>query len=157
MPLIAGIAVAALVAIGVIAWLVSAFSGDDASETSAAGGSSETQEITEGLGSADQPIKIGVVGADPYWQTLQDAARDAGINTEIVTFTDYNQPNPALAEGEIDVNQFQHIIFLAQYNVASGENLVPIGSTATYPLGLYSRQFDSVDAIPDGATIAVPK
>src|SRR5699024_4002874 len=36
------------------------------------------------------------------------------------------------------------------------DDLVPISSTATYPLGLYSTQYDSVEAIPDGAQVAVP-
>src|SRR5690606_16914775 len=71
-------------------------------------------------------------------------------------FADYNQPNPALSEGELDLNQFQHVIFLAQHNVASGDDLVPIGATAIYPLGLYSQKYDSVDDIKDGEQVIVP-
>ncbi|MFU8946284.1 MetQ/NlpA family ABC transporter substrate-binding protein [Mycetocola zhadangensis] len=108
-------------------------------------------------GSENETVKIGVVGAsDPYWQTYVDAAADEGITVELVDFSDYNQPNPALAEGEVDLNQFQHIIYLAQYNEANGQDLVPVGATAIYPLGLYSSQYDSVEEIPDGATVAVP-
>ena len=114
-------------------------------------GSSDT------AGSEDETVKIGVVGAsDPYWETYVDAAADEGITVELVDFSDYNQPNPALAEGEVDLNQFQHIVYLAQYNEANGQDLVPVGSTAIYPLGLYSTQYDSVEDIPDGSTIAVP-
>ncbi len=103
------------------------------------------------------PVRIGVVGAgDPYWETYTEAAADEGIEVEIVDFTEYTQPNPALAAGELDLNQFQHIIYLATYNVNAGDDLVAIGSTATYPLGLYSTQYDSVDDIPEGATVAVP-
>ncbi|MCU1406348.1 MAG: methionine transporter substrate-binding protein, partial [Glaciihabitans sp.] len=58
--------------------------------------------------------------------------------------------------GELDLNQFQHIIYLAEYNVQAGEDLTPIGSTAIYPLSLYSTQYDSVDDIPDGSTVAIP-
>ncbi|WP_244931413.1 MetQ/NlpA family ABC transporter substrate-binding protein [Nocardioides sp. W7] len=102
-------------------------------------------------------VKIGVVGAsDPYWETYQQAAADEGIDVEIIDFADYPQPNPALTEGDLDLNQFQHIVYLAGYNVDSGEDLVPIGSTAIYPLGLYSTQHDSVEDIPDGSTVAVP-
>ncbi|MET0933998.1 MAG: MetQ/NlpA family ABC transporter substrate-binding protein [Mycetocola sp.] len=105
----------------------------------------------------DETVKIGVVGAsDPYWETYVDAAADEGITVELVDFSDYNQPNPALAEGEVDLNQFQHIIYLAQFNEANGEDLVPVGATAIYPLGLYSTQYESVEDIPDGATVAVP-
>jgi D-methionine transport system substrate-binding protein len=106
---------------------------------------------------AAKTVRIGVVGAsDPYWATYEKAAEDAGIDVEIVNFADYNQPNPAVAEGELDLNQFQHIVFLADYNVASGEDLQPIGATAIYPLGLHSKQYDSVAEIPEGATVAVP-
>lgn len=107
--------------------------------------------------SQDETVRIGVVGAsDPYWATYKEAAAHEGISVDIVDFSDYNQPNPALSEGELDINQFQHIVFLAQYNVASDDDLVPIGSTAIYPLGLYSSKYDSPKKIPTGETVAVP-
>ena len=108
-------------------------------------------------GSDGDTVRIGVVGAsDPYWSTYTDAAEAAGIDVEIVDFAEYTQPNPALTEGELDLNQFQHLVYLARYNVSSGEELVPVGSTAIYPLGLYSTQYGSVEDIPEGATVAVP-
>ncbi|MCW4386404.1 MetQ/NlpA family ABC transporter substrate-binding protein [Salinibacterium sp. SYSU T00001] len=109
------------------------------------------------LGSESNPVKIGVVGAsDPYWDVYLEATEEEGIFVELVDFADYNQPNPALAAGELDLNQFQHVIFLAQHNVASGDDLVPIGATAIYPLGLYSTKYDSVDDIKDGEQVIVP-
>ncbi|WP_029150398.1 MetQ/NlpA family ABC transporter substrate-binding protein [Microbacterium indicum] len=109
------------------------------------------------LGSAENPVQLGVVGAsDPYWETFQEAADAEGISVDVVDFTEYSQPNPALTEGDLDINQFQHILFLAQYNEESGEDLQPIGATAIYPLGLYSDKYDSPDEIPDGETVLVP-
>ncbi|MFB6611990.1 MetQ/NlpA family ABC transporter substrate-binding protein [Agromyces sp. NPDC056379] len=106
---------------------------------------------------ANEVIKIGVVGkADPQWTAFEEAAADEGIEIELVDFTDYAQPNPATTEGELDLNQFQHIVYLADYNVSAGEDLAPIGSTAIYPLGLYSTKYDSVKDIPEGETVAVP-
>ncbi|MET0953751.1 MAG: MetQ/NlpA family ABC transporter substrate-binding protein [Aeromicrobium sp.] len=102
-------------------------------------------------------VKIGVVGAsDPYWADYTKAAKAEGINVKIIDFTEYTQPNPALDAGELDLNQFQHIVYLADYNVSNDKNLVPVGSTAIYPLGLYSKKYDSAADIPDGATVAVP-
>ena len=130
---------AALLAVAVVAGLVVWLTGSEESTTEA------------------EVVRLGVVGAsDPYWATFEDAAEEEGIDVELVNFDDYNQPNPAVAEGELDMNQFQHIVFLADYNVASGEDLQPIGATAIYPLGLHSKQYDSVEEIPDGATVAVP-
>jgi len=112
--------------------------------------------VTRG-GDDGETVRIGVVGAsDPYWETYKQAAADEGITVDIVDFTDYAQPNPALAEGELDLNQFQHLVYLADYNVSNNQDLTPIGATATYPLGLYSKKFDTTDAIPAGETVAVP-
>ncbi|KQR36977.1 MULTISPECIES: MetQ/NlpA family ABC transporter substrate-binding protein [Microbacterium] len=107
--------------------------------------------------SENETVKIGVVGkGDAQWAPFVEAAADEGITVELVDFGSYEQPNPALTEGEIDLNQFQHIVYLAEYNSASGSDLTPIGSTAIYPLGLYSKKYDDVDSIPEGETVAVP-
>ncbi|MCL2490053.1 MAG: MetQ/NlpA family ABC transporter substrate-binding protein, partial [Propionibacteriaceae bacterium] len=90
------------------------------------------------------------------FQVLSDAAQAEGIYLKFQDFTDYSQPNPALSTGQLDLNQFQHIVYLGQYNVAKNDTLVPIGSTAIYPLGLYSKKYTAVADIPAGATIAVP-
>ncbi len=102
-------------------------------------------------------VNLGVVGAsDPYWDELKDAAADEGIDLEVKDFSDYAQPNPAVSEGELDINQFQHIIYLAEYNVANDDTLTPIGATAIYPLSLFSQKYDSVDEIKAGETVVVP-
>ena len=138
-PLLVVVAVIALVA------LVAAFfvlrGGDDAGANG--------QKTTK--------VTLGTVGAsDPYWRTFEDKAEKEGIDLEVKDFADYAQPNPALSEGELDVNQFQHLVYLAEYNAANDEDLVPVGSTAIYPLGLYSSKVDSVDEIKQGDTVVVP-
>ncbi|GAE67666.1 methionine ABC transporter [Cutibacterium acnes JCM 18909] len=40
-----------------------------------------------------------------------------GINIDVVSFNDYTQPNVALSQGQIDLNAFQHLLFLADYDV----------------------------------------
>ena len=108
-------------------------------------------------GEKSEKVVLGTVGAsDPYWQVLVDAAADEGIDLEVKDFADYTQPNPALSEGELDINQFQHLVYLAEYNVANDDDIVPLGSTAIYPLGLYSSKVDSVEEIQDGDTVVVP-
>jgi len=122
---------------------------------SACAGANATQP--SGSAADTETVKIGVVGAgDPYWQTYTEAAAAEGIDVELVDFSEYTQPNPALSAGELDLNQFQHVIYLATYNVQSNEDLVPIGATAIYPLGLYSAKYGSVEEIPAGETVAVP-
>jgi len=119
--------------------------------------SGEAAPGASGDAAQEGPVRIGVVGSsDPYWETYVEAAAEEGIEVEIVDFTEYTQPNPALSAGELDLNQFQHIIYLATYNVNSDDDLQPIGATAIYPLGLYSTQYDSVEDIPEGSKVAVP-
>ena len=106
---------------------------------------------------SDDVVRIGVVGkSDPQWPAFEEAAAEAGIEIEVVDFADYTQPNPALTEGELDLNQFQHIVYLADYNVSADADLTPVGATAIYPLGLYSTKVDSVKDIQAGDTVAVP-
>ncbi|MFB9073217.1 MetQ/NlpA family ABC transporter substrate-binding protein [Citricoccus parietis] len=98
-----------------------------------------------------------MVGAsEPYWTTYEEAVEAEGIALEIVDFTEYPQLNPATAEGELDINQFQHIQYLADYNVSAEDDIQPIGATAIYPMGLYSEKYDSVDQIQEGETVIVP-
>ncbi len=102
-------------------------------------------------------VTLGTVGAsDPYWKTFKTKAKAEGIDLTVKDFADYAQPNPALDEGELDINQFQHLVYLADYNVKNDKKLTPIGATAIYPLGLYSKKVDSVDDIKQGDTVVVP-
>ncbi|WP_136055597.1 MetQ/NlpA family ABC transporter substrate-binding protein [Microbacterium sp. K24] len=120
--------------------------------TASAGSDSDGGESPE-----NKVVKIGIVGkGDAQWEPFVEAAAEEGITVELVDFGSYEQPNPALTEGEVDLNQFQHIVYLAEYNVNSGEDLTPIGSTAIYPLGLYSTKYDDVKDIEKGETVAVP-
>ncbi|MCV7193982.1 MetQ/NlpA family ABC transporter substrate-binding protein [Mycolicibacterium brumae] len=110
-----------------------------------------------GAGDAEQTVVIGTTeGSQDYWPVLQRLAAEEGITIKVVNFADYSQPNPALAQGQTDLNLFQHLLFLASYNVEAGEDLVPVGSTVVVPLGLYSRKYTAVGDIPDGAEIAIP-
>ncbi|MBO1753405.1 methionine ABC transporter substrate-binding protein [Actinotalea sp. BY-33] len=119
--------------------------------------SGDAETGAEDASAADEPVTIGVVGASSdEWRLFEQKAADEGLEVEIIDFTEYSQPNPALSQEQLDLNQFQHILYLAQYNVEAGEDLVPIAATAVYPLGLYSSEFTSVDDIPEGGEIAVP-
>ncbi|WP_249776874.1 MetQ/NlpA family ABC transporter substrate-binding protein, partial [Leifsonia sp. C5G2] len=102
-------------------------------------------------------VKIGTTEASsPYWAVLKKEAAKEGIDIQTVNFRDYTQANPALADGQLDLNQFQHLQFLANYNVQAKQNLVPIGATLVVPLPLYSTKHKTLADIPEGAKIAIP-
>ncbi len=121
----------------------------------AACGSDSDADTNADKGTEGNPVTIGVVGIEDYWTTFEQIAEDEGIFVEVTDLADYQVPNRALADGEIDLNQFQHLLFLAQFNVEAGEDLSPIAATAVYPLGVYSQKHDSIDSIT-GGEIAVP-
>lgn len=140
-PWIVGIAIVAIVAVvGVVFAVVNAGNGGSAG---AAG-----KTVTVRIGTTEQ--------AAPYWPIVKKKAAEQGIDIQVVGFRDYTQANPALADGQLDLNLFQHLQFLANYNVQSKQNLVPIASTLVVPLPLYSKKYTSVDAIPQGSQIAIP-
>jgi len=110
-----------------------------------------------GTGSSAAGVSIGVAdGGEAYWQVFQRKAKAAGIDVQLVNFTDYNQPNPALAQKQLQLNEFQHLQYLANYNVRNHDTLVPIGATAVYPLPLYSVKHTSVADIPAGGQVVIP-
>lgn len=74
----------------------------------------------------------------------------------MVNFSEYTLPNPALAEGEIDLNSFQHLLYLADHNNNTGDDLRPIGSTIVVPLPLYSEKYSSLDEFVKGDQVAIP-
>ncbi|MFT8636898.1 MAG: MetQ/NlpA family ABC transporter substrate-binding protein [Pseudoclavibacter sp.] len=102
-------------------------------------------------------INVGVTdGSQPHWKTLTKLAAKDHITLVVKTFTDYQQPNPAVTDGSLQVNQFQHILFLANYNAKANGSLVPVAATAVYPLGLYSKKHKSVSDFPKGGVVAIP-
>lgn len=80
------------------------------------GASSSTGSSQGSSDSGTEPVtvKLGVVGGiyEDLWAPAQEALKKEGINLEIVQFSDYVTPNNALASGEIDLNAFQHRIYL---------------------------------------------
>ena len=104
-----------------------------------------------------QVVKIGVVGDDQrLWEKAKENAEKDGVTLDIVVFNDYNTPNDALANGDIDLNAFQHKAFLDDYNKAKNQNLVPIGMTYLSPIGVYSKKIKDLKELTDGAKIAIP-
>ncbi|MBT1170647.1 MetQ/NlpA family ABC transporter substrate-binding protein [Bifidobacterium sp. SO4] len=116
-----------------------------------------TASKTAEKGSAQNPVTIGVVGAtNKQWKPFLDEALKQGIHVKLVDFQDYTSENPAVDSGQLDMNAFQHLLYLANYNVKNGKDLQPIGPTGVWPLGLYSKKVKSVDDIKQGDTVLIP-
>ena len=107
---------------------------------------------------AQTTVKLGYVGEalSVPWQPVIEKLAAEGVTLKLIPFTDYPQPNRALAEKEIDLNSFQHYAFLNKEIANFGYELTVIGDTLIAPLGLYSRKIKSVSEIKDGDKIAIP-
>ncbi|WP_337969504.1 MetQ/NlpA family ABC transporter substrate-binding protein [Virgibacillus salexigens] len=103
-------------------------------------------------------VKVGISGSDTtIWEYVAKKAKEEGINVEIVRFSDYVQPNLALAEGEIDANAFQTVSYFDAFIKEHNLDLTPIATTVIAPMGLYSEKHDQPEDIPEGGTIALAK
>ncbi len=108
---------------------------------------------------ASGPLRVGATPV-PHAEILQfikdNLAQQAGLELEIVNFTDYVQPNIALNDGQIDANFFQHVPYMEEFGAQRGINMVAVARVHIEPLGIYSNRVESLDAVPDGAVVAIP-
>jgi D-methionine transport system substrate-binding protein len=100
------------------------------------------------------------VGATPVphaelLNLIKDDLAAQGITLKVVEFTDYVQPNMAVLSGDLDANFFQHVPYL-ESNAEWSEKLVSAFGVHVEPFGLYSEKYQSVNDLPDGASIAIP-
>lgn len=104
-------------------------------------------------------VTVGVVSEaeEQVWEFVSEQALEQeGIELELVLFTDYVQPNVALQDGSTDLNAFQHVAFLNEWNEANDGNLEALGFSYVTPLGVYSESITSIEEIPEDAVIAIP-
>ncbi|ROQ38268.1 D-methionine transport system substrate-binding protein [Frondihabitans sp. PhB188] len=118
-------------------------------------GSSDSGSSDAKLGT----IKVGALAtpAGDILKYIQDnEAKAAGLDVQYTEFQDYNTPNPALHDGDVQANLFQNETFLDTYNKAAGDDLVSVGKIYLPTAAFYSDKVKSVDDLTSGATIAVP-
>lgn len=113
-----------------------------------------------GCQSQDEPnrLRIGTV-AGPETQLMEvakEVAQQQNLTIKIVEFEDYTLPNVALNDGAIQANLFQHKPYLDNYNKTRKTNLVVVGASFVYPMGVYSEKYESLEALPQGAKVAIP-
>lgn len=103
-------------------------------------------------------VKTLVVGAtnEPHAVILEKAKpilKEKGIELKIETFSKYELINPALVDGDLDANFFQHIPYLELQNKEFKYDLENAGGIHIEPIGIYSKKYKSLDEIKDGATV----
>jgi len=95
----------------------------------------------------------------PHAQMLEFIKPDLkakGIDLVIITTEDYNMPNRALANKEVDANFFQHIPFLDEQIKQFGYSIESLAKIELEPMGIYSKKLHSLNDLQTGAIIAIP-
>ena len=130
---------------------------NEAAETTAVSGIN-ADETTTAEATADEIITVRI-GATPrpHMEILEYIAPyllAEGIRLDLIEFTDFFVVNPALADGTLDANYFQHTPFLNASPYA--DVLYMMGLIHIEPMGLYSLTLDSIEDLQQGGTIAIP-
>jgi D-methionine transport system substrate-binding protein len=102
--------------------------------------------------------KVGVTPG-PHAQILEkvkEVAAKKGLDLVITEFSDYVVPNQALADGDIDINSFQHQPYLDNQVKERGLDLVSVAKSVNFPMAGYSHKIKSLAELKDGASVAIP-
>ena len=106
----------------------------------------------------DKVIKVAATSV-PHAEILEAAKpilAEQGWDLQVTEFQDYVQPNEVVEAGDFDANFFQHTPYLDSFNAEKGTHLVNVGEIHYEPLGIYPGTASDLNAIPDGAEIAIP-
>lgn len=116
------------------------------SEEPASGGSGGEESSTLKVGASNVPHAEILEQAQPLLE-------EQGIELEIETYQDYIFPNQDLESGEIDANYFQHVPYLESQIAEHGYEFENAGGIHIEPIGVYSQKYNSLEELPEGATI----
>ncbi|MBC5782645.1 MetQ/NlpA family ABC transporter substrate-binding protein [Ramlibacter sp. USB13] len=114
--------------------------------------------LAGGVLAQDKPVKIGVT-AGPHAQIfdmVKKVAERDGLKLQVVEFSDYVQPNAALAAGDLDANSYQHKPYLDQQVKDRGYKFTSVGYTVNFPIGVYSKKVKNLKDLKEGARFGIP-
>lgn len=104
-------------------------------------------------------LRVGVVSG-PYQEMFEvavlTALQEMGYNASFVYFSDYTSPNFALADNEIDLNIFQHYVYLNTFKFENDLALSAIMEIPTVSMRIFSNRFNDINEISPGITISIP-
>lgn len=111
-----------------------------------------------GCSKTDKTLKIAAT-AVPHMEMLQQIKPDLEqqeINLEIIVVDDYNIPNRALADGEVDANFFQHAPYLASQVKMFNYHITSIAKIHIEPMGVYSKKIKNIQDLKEKSIISLP-
>jgi|SRR5579862_245940 len=114
--------------------------------------------LSFGCSKPSNGLKVAAT-AVPHAQMLEFIKPDLkaqGIDLNIIVTDDYNMPNRALAQKEVDANFFQHVPFLDEQIRQFHYRIENFGAIEIEPMGIYSKKITSLSDLKNKAVIAVP-
>lgn len=124
----------------------------------ACGGGDATPNADDQNGDSPVLVKVGA-SAVPHAQILEfvdeNLAEEAGIDLEIEEIDDYQIPNQALSDGDIDANFFQHLPFFEDQVETKGFDLEHGEGVHLEPLTAFSKKYDSGEDVPEEAVVVI--
>lgn len=121
--------------------------------------SNEPSGNNETSGNGQEAVTLKVASLIPPMTEILDLVKptlaEEGVNLEVVVLSDNVQPNSALAAGEVDANFFQHVPYMEEFNRNNNAELVPVVPIYFANYGVYAKNYQSMDELPEGAVIAI--
>lgn len=120
-----------------------------------------TLALTASFAHAKDPKEITIgTSAGPYADQIKLGIKPIlekqGYKVRLVEFNDYIQPNFALAEGSLDANVFQHIVYLKKFALEHKLALTDLITIPTAPIAIYSKKHKTLDDVKEGTTVGLP-
>ncbi|APA69090.1 MetQ/NlpA family ABC transporter substrate-binding protein [Janthinobacterium sp. 1_2014MBL_MicDiv] len=117
--------------------------------------------LSSGFAHAKDPKDITIgTSAGPYADQIKLGIKPIlekqGYKVKLVEFNDYIQPNFALAEGSLDANVFQHIVYLKKFAQEHKLALTDLITIPTAPIAIYSKKHKTLDDVKEGTTVGLP-
>ncbi|MHA2789840.1 MetQ/NlpA family ABC transporter substrate-binding protein [Corynebacterium sp. S7] len=112
--------------------------------------------LLTGCGTGQDKLKV-LATAVPHEEILAwvDEQHDE-FALDIKVVSGGPEVNMSVADESADLNFFQHLPYLRDWESSSSENLVDLGGVHIEPMSMYSNSVGSIGELGDGARIAVP-
>lgn len=107
----------------------------------------------------DVEVTVGA-SSTPHAEILEEAKpllEAEGITLTIESYEDFILPNEDLENERLDANYFQHTPYLEQQIEDIGYDFVSIGNIHIEPMGLYSKNIPSIEAVEEGTEIIMSR
>lgn len=111
-----------------------------------------------GDSSDSKTLKVGVA-AGPYGDMFKKAVapglKAKGYNVEILEFSDYVQPNLALNNKSIDINLFQHLVYMNNFKKEHNLDISAVGFVPTAGAGVFSNKITDFSQLKPGDKVTI--